>query len=818
MIALLLLALAALAPAALADAVPKPETLEGFEQERDEVISRSGKRLWVVWSATDALTFYAPDRQRPVLSACPTGLMTEYVIQEVGPESARGGRWVKLSQGDYNTPARFEPARECGWALTDQLLLHNKPAQDRVSAIPRKVITLFDWRTMHELDDGQRSAEEVSREFFEKTRLYTRPVRDPAHQRGELNMAEFAFVYKTITDADGQRWYLVSGETAMSDEDTDPDSRGWGWIPAMSVVPWDTREAAWPDAGRRRPAHIYRSQPDLIRSLRGGAAPQVEDAAFPRHPRVERPSQMSGPLPLANQGTDMALCEAAGVECAQVVFVGALVTDDAVVRDPDALEDTQARLRLRHDAALEASSHINVVFVLDATASMERYIARAREVPAAVAAELRRLGSQGAISPGMEVRFGAVVYRDDYAGGRRVEKVNLSADLDAVSGALSRVRTSTADLTADPDLPEALFCGLGEAAGLLRSGGAERQQNLLVVLGDQPSATGRACATSDAAAAGQALGASTVSGIFSYALNTASSDTAGFLRDVRTVAGGALVKGGAFQEARFHNTDADARRMAAGVARSVLDLSRLGDRVRAFTEETSGGHGQSPERLAEITALEQQTGYRMSEVVREITLRRLTEDYGFSEAEAGRYWDIGLHNHATIHLPGWVLLTAPDRERVHRTVVLYDEESLIEYKNSLEIFEDEGDEVALMSTWVETCRDVINPGFSDRGRGLVSAEQRVACDRFREGVTRLEEFGIFKMSSQEISALFDDDLAGPRAAEAGAQLAALMDDLDDVRRTIESYTNNEDHKFWFRLGSQDHIWLLSEELLSPEAR
>ena len=213
----------------------------------------------------------------------------------------------------------------------------------------------------------------------------------------------------------------------------------------------------------------------------------------------------------------------------------------------------------------------------------------------------------------------------------------------------------------------------------------------------------------------------------------------------------------------------------------------------------------------EITRLEANHPYSMTEVVRDLTLRRLEQDLGLDRSASERLWALASQNHATVYVPGWVILDDREGQPVNRTVVLYDYHGVYAYKNAMEEFETEGDQVALLSAWVMNCRGIT--GEVDTLAGPVTEGRVRACNRLRRGITRLDDYGITQMTAAEVRRLFASDLPEEDSDALLAASATLFDDAAHVRTTLSGYLNNPDNPLWFQLDDRKHIWLLASELL-----
>jgi hypothetical protein len=172
-----------------------------------------------------------------------------------------------------------------------------------------------------------------------------------------------------------------------------------GWVPADSVLAWNTRLMARPTPRTDRPPLVvYRERSCLLDALAGrdcprhggpcpteGQEPEAGPEAGRSGPVLGLPILSSDAIPQPDGST-------------RTIFeVASLVADRSPPPPPPAEPPEHLRRMLRR---------IDIAFVIDTTASMQSYIDAARELAADLADEADRQG--------VTLRLGLVSYRDDH--------------------------------------------------------------------------------------------------------------------------------------------------------------------------------------------------------------------------------------------------------------------------------------------------------------------------------------------------------------------------------------------------------------------
>jgi von Willebrand factor type A domain len=251
-----------------------------------------------------------------------------------------------------------------------------------------------------------------------------------------------------------------------------------GWVPASSVLEWDTRLMARPTArAGRRPLIIYRDESCLVDALTGRTCPRhgglcptegEEPAEAPESPGEAPP--LGFPI-LSSKSVD-----------GRVIHeVASLVKDQALA--PILPKEPPPDLRTYLKA-------VDVAFAIDTTASMQATIEAARKLAADLVASAEKRFSD------VKLRFALVEYRDaDPRYGFKVRKVTGFTSPEGFLAALNRTNAATrgdgsVDESVLDGLSLALPPGSGEPSGehvdwpTGRAG--ELATKMIVLLGDAP--------------------------------------------------------------------------------------------------------------------------------------------------------------------------------------------------------------------------------------------------------------------------------------------------------------------------------------------
>ncbi len=250
-----------------------------------------------------------------------------------------------------------------------------------------------------------------------------------------------------------------------------------GWVPASSVLEWDTRLMARPTARKGRPRLvIYRDEACLVDSVEGRVCPRHGGSCPTQGEEPGSGDDDSKPPPLG-----MPILSTAEVGGHTLFEVASLVKDapSQQIRPTEPPPDLRGYLRA-----------VDVAFVVDTTASMQGSIDAARKLAAdLVASASKRYGD-------VILRFALVEFRDAAPHyGFRARRVSKLTD---ASGFLSALKTIGAATRGDGSVDEQVFDGVtlalpkgpgdpsGEHVDWPTGRAGQLATKLVVLLGDAP--------------------------------------------------------------------------------------------------------------------------------------------------------------------------------------------------------------------------------------------------------------------------------------------------------------------------------------------
>jgi hypothetical protein len=251
-----------------------------------------------------------------------------------------------------------------------------------------------------------------------------------------------------------------------------------GWVPASSVLEWDTRLMARPTArSGRPPLVIYRDESCLVDALAGRTCPRHGE----RCPTEgEEPAETAGS---SNEAPPLGfpILSTKVVEGRVIHEVASLVKDQALapILPKEPPPDLRPYLKV-----------VDVAFVIDTTASMTSTIEEAK----ILAQEMIKLASRSLRD--VKLRFALVEYRDaDPRYGFKARKVTGLTSPEGFLAALHQTHAATrGDGSVDESVLDGLSLALPAVLGVTRTDhvdwptgrAGELATKMIVLLGDAP--------------------------------------------------------------------------------------------------------------------------------------------------------------------------------------------------------------------------------------------------------------------------------------------------------------------------------------------
>ena len=242
-----------------------------------------------------------------------------------------------------------------------------------------------------------------------------------------------------------------------------------GWVNENDVKEWDHRESARfaPLAGRE-PAKIYKTKEDLKIVLQS-KNPDARDAIAQELPSTST-KRYKVLLPILNISNENIANQNRGLY--QIAFLAS--PNPAGNKPGNKPSDKQ----ISNADMVKKHAQLDIMFVVDTTASMEDYIEGAKEVVRTISTEIIQSTD---ISP----QFGIVGYRDRISVQKAIGYIYktytpLTEDFEAFQKMLKTVVVSE---TGSENIPEAVFDGLNEAING-NVGWREHGVKVIILIGD----------------------------------------------------------------------------------------------------------------------------------------------------------------------------------------------------------------------------------------------------------------------------------------------------------------------------------------------
>ena len=255
-------------------------------------------------------------------------------------------------------------------------------------------------------------------------------------------------------------WYQV-GSTPRRDSIL-------GWVPASCAVEWNTRvgdRQLKAPGGRSVPLEVYPRAEDIIERVTTGrtkAQPIARAKASDRH----------DPAPWPISEVRHAQVDGKTIELHKLMFIGRFGKEQ---RGSDAACPPEGGYDPATTARIQASVRkIDLVFVVDATGSMDPYIAGVKETVKVIAEKMRDLD----IAPDMA--YGLWAYRDHGSESEYVTKGwPLQCDHDSLLKSLGNLEASGGG-----DTREAVYDGVQDAINCTSWRGEGLSHRIVVLMGD----------------------------------------------------------------------------------------------------------------------------------------------------------------------------------------------------------------------------------------------------------------------------------------------------------------------------------------------
>ena len=385
------------------------------------------------------------------------------------------GNRLEVAKATNIHKSRLAPGKPSWWIDQDKLLLWSKCLVSLPYKFDKKAMVLNVW--------NENDIESLMR----KPKYYDKPSKENGREIAEAGTYQIRYVYKEIPG------YILAGNDPNINLSGSPGNVIIGWVPTSHVTPWDHRiawelnwypaaaeERKWTDNSRNveRGTLIFDSIKAAYQYL--DIAPitdigQVEKIAYPETPVYD--SRQPGKFdrfPVLND--DSGIID--GFDPYDPQRVG--VIGDISTRYGKLEKEVYNKL-IQDVLSIEQNQRmINVIFVVDATYSMEKY---AEPIALALDSAMSFINKeQEKKKTKNEFRFGAILYRDEAEDNPIHGYKNfLTEDIYSL-GDWIKEHMLPKYYGKDRDLPEALYAGIEKAIDTYTPD--EKQTNYIIVIGD----------------------------------------------------------------------------------------------------------------------------------------------------------------------------------------------------------------------------------------------------------------------------------------------------------------------------------------------
>jgi hypothetical protein len=757
----------------------QPACLKLWEPKRTKLNLTKNLRgaHWQVYTTHEKVKFY---RDKSSLSSKRGGYTPQgncafppYVVK--ASYSRNGQTALYLAKAEQSTSHQQTDAKKCGWVTIDDLIVDTIPIRDSYD-IDHKAIITFDWKTLKSLS---------IKKLKNYSLLYSNPHRR-SYLIGKLPWEEIAYIYKDLM-VGKERWYYIITESSIEGHRMRRARNGW--IPASSVERWDTLEAVYPNARRRKNnAVVYRDELTAEQEASSGIV-------APDHvKKVTRPVK-ERPYLILTVGKSRHQRRRACDDCTMVSYVGATYYGDTIITNDD--EDFSVKRREdgeASDALLEASETVNFVFVIDATASFDKFLSATKGTIRSLKHEVRRLESKG-----VKTNFRAVVYRDEYIGRKKIETI-VAKNLRDMNRKLHRIKVSKNDSSSGNKYHgKAIDCALESMISILEKTGENTSEfknyfNFILAFGDNGNSSKESCgglrSVIDKIKRHHNSMPSLAVRVFGMRHVHGKPQTFGsIMEDFQSTLGNPQLY--AYSE---HSKDSE-REISDALndwIRSIIDqvsCVRANSKVMAQGLGVNYGNCKSFSRRSRHSRrsnTSKTVDFDLEVMHKAITIERIRKKSNITEAKAEEIWERMKMSRASIPLKGYVRLD----NRFYR-LTLFSKFELSDYISAIAEIVEYGDKISIIQ------------GLKKTYQKLSSSSNLTSdlCRNMRDAINKGGDNCLSKYSAEEIlKKLKNKRFLNPILYKSQKVLKKLKD-------------LNRNHRAWFKIGDQEYIWVKQTELL-----
>jgi hypothetical protein len=403
------------------------KSIENGNKSLNDISKKTSTDLyWIVYSDRKNNDFYS--EKNGSSNSKTASFLQGFFVQEVS------GNWLHLIE-------MIEEV-DMGWIKADKLILSNfsliteSDLSKGEISIPRKSIILTS------IDNANSTANS-------NKKYYTHPSnKSKVYESGKPKKFQSLFVYK---ESNGS---LLLGVTdVLGHSGTNKSSKIHGWINEKDVEAWNTRVA------------LENSDSELARETYGSTKFNGYSTLKELELCLEQQSCSNKSnfvqikiAPTRSNEMRRPIIETVDDNIFRIV---------AVLGDKDGSKEMESKL----EKARKLQERINIVFVLDATASMNPYYK-------SIANSLEKVIDNNQKIINSSLKVGVVIYRDYLDGNDAYDVLPLSTNFKKTKEFINNTRCHSKD----KDLPEAQYNGL--INGLSKVGFNSSESNVVVIIGD----------------------------------------------------------------------------------------------------------------------------------------------------------------------------------------------------------------------------------------------------------------------------------------------------------------------------------------------
>jgi hypothetical protein len=357
---------------------------------------------------------------------------------------------VLNKRGEYVLLCDPESLKKIGWASVEGLIILNQAFKDERTTITHKAILVNKFES---------SDVDPSRINIVEPLLSPGPS---ARKRGDrIKILEFASIYQyhypngAGSSKDDPDYVLLGKAPTFSIWDQDgPSSINsiiLGWVPTNRVLLWDTRQALEPNGKRKFPIFYFKTGAYLEQFYQNPEEAPNENSLVVIHDTKDKiiraPLPPNAPrYPIRQENKDWVV-----IGIPEASF-GEMVED--------------ARIISGIESEMTGACQLDVVFVIDGTMSMMPYLRDAGVAAETVMDKIVKIKRDRSLGD-LELRFGAVIYRDYKDGEEVYDAARLTSNVGSMKhwlNAMNAKNNEVFDENPDAYFPEAMFQGLVRAA------------------------------------------------------------------------------------------------------------------------------------------------------------------------------------------------------------------------------------------------------------------------------------------------------------------------------------------------------------------